>query len=128
MRRTTSPRRPQREALLWETKLRRTSITTDELRAFREWLDSDVNALAWDQLSAERYVHDRYVVRRDAEGFTVVDVDRAPPVVEGEGTLEGLSGLAAKQAAERLNHRDRDQLGAEFEQRPALGNSTPRPH
>lgn len=100
--------RAAHQAAAWETKLRRPSITTDELAAFRSWLDDEHNASAWDRLAAERHRQERFVVRRDATGFSIVDVDTAPAVVESGATLENLSGLDAKAIARRLNRAELD--------------------
>jgi len=101
-------KRAERQALAWETKLRRPSISTDEVAAFRSWLDDEHNATAWERLAAERYRHERFVVRRDGQGFSIVDIDVAPAVVEVDGTLEKLSGIDAQTAARRLNRVELD--------------------
>lgn len=121
----TAAKRATRQALAWEAKLRRPSISNEDLRAFRAWLDDDTNGQVWERLAAERYRHERFVVRRDNTGFSVVDIEAAPAAAAEGETLAGLSGLDAQTTARQLNRAELDRRVAAREAEPAPGH---RPH
>ncbi|MFN4175585.1 hypothetical protein [Phenylobacterium sp.] len=121
----SAAKRAARQALAWEAKLRRPSISNADLRAFREWLDDETNSEVWQRLAAERYRHERFVVRRDETGFSVVDFEAAPAATAEGETLAGLSGLDAETAARRLNRAELDQKLAVRDAEPPPGQ---RPH
>ena len=95
------------EARDWFERLGRTSITTAELYAFRDWRDTEANDAAYTRLERETPMSwGRYLVQPSAKGFAVIDGGRGEPATFANALMIDLDVEDANDVARLLASRD----------------------
>lgn len=94
-----------REAAWWSARLKQVSVDQARLRKFWAWRQTPENLAAWNALHAERKAFDRFVVRPDSEGYSVVDIWTGEAAVIAMTPQTGISQPDAQHTARLLNRR-----------------------
>ncbi|HEX3365373.1 hypothetical protein [Phenylobacterium sp.] len=95
------------EARDWFERLGRTSITTAELYAFRDWRDNEANDAAYTRLERETPMNwGRFLVQPSANGFAVVDSHTGEPASFAKTTMIDLDVEDANDVARLLAGRE----------------------
>lgn len=101
-----APSKAEREAAAWVAKLSQQSVSAKDIEGFFAWKrKSPKNDRAWRTLAAERRRYDRYAIRPDGEGYSVVDIWTAEPAVIAMTPQTGMSALDAEELAVMLNRQ-----------------------
>jgi hypothetical protein len=99
------------EAQDWFERLGRTSITTAEVYAFRDWRDNEANDAAYTRLERETPMNwGRYLVQPSAKGFAVIDGSRGELATFANGLMIDLDVEDANDVARLLAGRDGRQI------------------
>ena len=103
-----SARDPKAEARAWWTRLGQQQITTADVRAFAAWRDDPCNDAAYTALeTGDRRTAGRFVMLRDAGGWSVIDTVTGVPAEVLERPVCGVSEQDAEAVADILNARGR---------------------